>query len=136
MLYHAIPGSCNNESHLRKSSINTSSINFNPTVGGDSKQLEWVLIKLMHASGNACVSRHSNALGNTCVYQCSTHTLTADRLKKEVRFAVDMAVCAPPGKPQQAPIKIVDGRPWSPGVYQLLCLLGKTLEVAWVRGFI
>jgi hypothetical protein len=24
-------------------------------VGGDAKQLEWVLIKLTHASGNACI---------------------------------------------------------------------------------
>ncbi len=36
----------------------------------------------------------------------------------------------------QAPIKMVDGRPWSPGVYKLLRLLGKTLEVAWERAFI
>jgi hypothetical protein len=64
------------------------------------------------------------------------HTLTADRQKREVGFAVDVAVHAPPGEPQQAPIKIVDGRPWSPGVYQLLFLLGKTLEVARVRAFI
>jgi hypothetical protein len=31
VLYHAIAGSCNVESHLRKSSINPSSANFNPT---------------------------------------------------------------------------------------------------------
>ena len=36
----------------------------------------------------------------------------------------------------QAPIKTVDGRPWSRGVYRSLCLLGKTLEVVWVRAFI
>jgi hypothetical protein len=30
-LYHAIAGSCNVESHLRKSSINASSADFNPT---------------------------------------------------------------------------------------------------------
>jgi hypothetical protein len=32
------------------------------------------------------------------------------------------------GSKLQAPIKMVDGHPWSPGVYQLLRLLGKTLE--------
>jgi hypothetical protein len=36
----------------------------------------------------------------------------------------------------QVPIKMVDGHPWSPGVHQSLCLLGQTLEVAWVRAFI
>jgi 8-oxo-dGTP pyrophosphatase MutT (NUDIX family) len=36
----------------------------------------------------------------------------------------------------RAPIKLVDGRPWSPGVYRALRLLGATLEVAWERAFI
>ncbi len=36
----------------------------------------------------------------------------------------------------QAPIKIVDGRHWSPGVYHNLRLMGFTLEVAWARVFI
>ena len=36
----------------------------------------------------------------------------------------------------QVPIKIVDGRHWSPGVYHNLRLMGFTLEVAWVRAFI
>jgi hypothetical protein len=36
----------------------------------------------------------------------------------------------------RAPIKLVDGRPWSPGVYPALRLLGNTLEVAWERVFI
>ncbi len=35
-----------------------------------------------------------------------------------------------------APIKVVDGRPWSPGVYQALRLLGKPLEIAWEKAFI
>ncbi len=105
-------------------------------VGGDAKIFEQAPIKLTHASGNACISRCSNALENACVYQCSAHTLTTDGPKKKVRFAVDVGVRAPPGKPQRAPIKIVDGCRWSPGVYQLLCLLGKTLEVAWVRALI
>mgnify|MGYP001012625747 CR=1 FL=1 len=37
---------------------------------------------------------------------------------------------------ERAPIKVVDGRPWSPGVYQALRLLGKPLEIAWERVFI
>jgi hypothetical protein len=36
----------------------------------------------------------------------------------------------------QAPIKIVDGRHWSPGVYRNLRLMGFTLEVAWARALI
>ena len=40
------------------------------------------------------------------------------------------------GSGSQAPIKIVDECPWSLGVYRLLCLLGKTLEVVWVREFV
>jgi hypothetical protein len=36
----------------------------------------------------------------------------------------------------QAPIKIVDGRHWSPGVYRNLRLMGFTLEVAWAKVFI
>ncbi len=31
----------------------------------------------------------------------------------------------------QAPLKIVDGRRWSPGIYRALRLLGKTLKAAW-----
>ncbi len=105
-------------------------------VGGDAKQLEQAPIKLTHASGNACISRHSDVAGNACVSRCSAHTPTADGPKEEVGFAVDVAIRAPPGKPQQPPIKIVDGHLWSPGVYQLFCLLGETLEVAWVKAFI
>jgi hypothetical protein len=37
---------------------------------------------------------------------------------------------------QQAPIKIMSGHAWSPGIYQALRLLGKTLDVAWERTFI
>ena len=37
---------------------------------------------------------------------------------------------------KRAPIKIVDGRPWSPGVYLALRLLGRSLETAWEKAFI
>jgi hypothetical protein len=36
----------------------------------------------------------------------------------------------------RAPIKKVDGRHWSLGVYRNLRLMGFTLEVAWARAFI
>jgi hypothetical protein len=35
----------------------------------------------------------------------------------------------------QSPIKLVGERPWSPGVYHALRMLGNTLEVAWERAF-
>ena len=37
---------------------------------------------------------------------------------------------------QRAPIKMVSGRAWSPGIYRSLRLLGKSLDVAWERAFI
>ncbi len=37
---------------------------------------------------------------------------------------------------EQAPIKMVSGRAWSPGIYRALRLPGKTLDVAWERAFI
>ncbi len=36
----------------------------------------------------------------------------------------------------RAPLLQVRGQPWSPGVYRLLRLLGRPLEVAWKRAFI
>ncbi len=59
----------------------------------------------------------------------------------KVRFAIDVEVRAEPtAEPtklnQCAPIKMVSGSAWSPGIYQALRLLGKTLEVVWERGFI
>ncbi len=80
------------------------------------KQLGQAPIKLMHASGNACISKCSNASGNACISRCSIHILTTDRPKKEVQSAVDLAVRAPPGGLQQAPLIMVSGRAWSPGV--------------------
>jgi hypothetical protein len=37
---------------------------------------------------------------------------------------------------RRAPIKMVSGSAWSPGIYRALRLLGKTLDVAWERVFI
>jgi hypothetical protein len=39
----------------------------------------------------------------------------------------------PSGTESQAPIKIVDGHPWSPNIYHTLRLLGKSLEEAWEK---
>jgi len=67
--------------------------------------------------------------------------LTAARPAAKVRFAVDveahaMLTAEPTKQDQQAPIKMVCGRAWSPGIYQALRLLGKSLDVAWDRAFI
>ncbi len=104
-------------------------------VGGDVKQLEWMPIQFTHAPGNICVSGHSNASGNACVSRCSIHTLATDRPKKRVWLVVDMAVRALPDEPQRAPLIMVSGHAWSPGVYWALRLQGKTLDVAWERAF-
>jgi hypothetical protein len=37
---------------------------------------------------------------------------------------------------QPTPIKMVRGRAWSPGIYRVLRLRGKSLDVAWERAFI
>ncbi len=42
----------------------------------------------------------------------------------------------PVEKNRLAPIKMVSGRAWSPGIYKALRLLGKSLDVAWERAFI
>jgi hypothetical protein len=56
-----------------------------------------------------------------------------------VRFAVDEEVQEPTSEPtkqdRRVPIKIVGGRAWSPGIYQALRLLGKSLDVAWEKAF-
>jgi hypothetical protein len=91
---------------------------------------------LIHASENACISRCSNAFGNACISRRSIHILATDRPKKEVQLVVDVAVCVPPGEPQQAPLIMVSGRAWNLGVYRALGLLGKTLDIAWERAFV
>jgi hypothetical protein len=60
---------------------------------------------------------------------------SVDRLAKELSLDVEVHLLTK-GLELRAPIKMVDGCLWSPGVYQTLCLLGKTLEVAWERAFI
>jgi hypothetical protein len=67
--------------------------------------------------------------------------LTAARPAVKVRFAVDMEAHAEPTaeptkQDQRAPIKMVSGHAWSPGIYQALRLLGKSLDVAWEKAFI
>jgi hypothetical protein len=59
----------------------------------------------------------------------------------KVWFAIDMEAHAgpttePTKQDRRAPIKIVGGRAWSPGIYQALRLLGKSLDVAWEKAFI
>ncbi len=70
-----------------------------------------------------------------------SHLNPNSQVPAKVRFAIDVEVRAEPtAEPtklnQCAPIKMVSGRAWSPGIYQALRLLGKTLEVVWERGFI
>jgi hypothetical protein len=59
---------------------------------------------------------------------------------RRVWFAVDEEVPEPTAEPikqdQRAPIKMVSGHAWSPGIYQALRLPGKSLDVAWERAFI
>ncbi len=55
---------------------------------------------------------------------------------RRVRFAVDMTTADPTKQDQRAPIKMVGGGAWSPGIYQALRLLGKSPDVAWERVFI
>ena len=55
---------------------------------------------------------------------------------RRVRFAVDMPTAEPTKQNRCAPIKMVGGRAWSPGIYRSLRLLGKSLDVAWERAFI
>ena len=65
------------------------------------------------------------------------NTLAGDRPEK------DGSIPPVDGRPDglstegtRAPIKVIDGRLWSPGVYCALRLLGKSLEVAWERAFV
>jgi hypothetical protein len=59
---------------------------------------------------------------------------------RRVWLAVDEEVqestAEPTKQDRRAPIKIVGGRAWSPGIYQALRLLGKSLDVAWEKMFI
>ena len=60
---------------------------------------------------------------------------------RRVQFAIDEEVRAKPAaeptkQDQCAPIKMVSGRAWSPGIYRAVRLLGKSLDVAWEKVFI
>jgi hypothetical protein len=56
---------------------------------------------------------------------------------RRVKTAAKVEVRAPPVEQnQQAPIKMVSRRAWSPGIYWALRLLCKSLDVAWERAFI
>ena len=73
---------------------------------------------------------------------------TAARRDKKARFAVDVEVRTSPGSKgtlepmkticpgEAAPIKWIDGRAWSLGIYRALRSLGKSLDVAWEKAFI
>jgi hypothetical protein len=52
------------------------------------------------------------------------------------RPQVDVILTGARPSDERAPIKMVDGRPWSPGVYRALRLLGRSLETAWEKAFI
>jgi hypothetical protein len=52
------------------------------------------------------------------------------------RPRVDVILTGARPSDERAPIKMVNGRPWSPGVYRALRLLGKSLEAAWEKAFI
>ncbi len=64
----------------------------------------------------------------------------ATRPAAKVQFAVDVEALhtrtQATEQDQQAPIKMVSRRAWTPGIYWALSLLGKTLDVAWERAFI
>jgi hypothetical protein len=54
----------------------------------------------------------------------------------ESRKVQNLTAARPPDIGARVPIKIVGGKPWSPGVYCNLRLMGNILEVAWERAFI
>ncbi len=60
--------------------------------------------------------------------------LSGVRLAKEESLDMEVRPLTK-GLEFRAPIKMVDGRPWSLGVYQLMRLMGKTLEVVWEKTF-
>ena len=75
------------------------------------------------------------ALTRTNWIQVSMTESANDRLTGKKSLDVE-AHAVTLGSGSRAPIKMVDGGPWSPQVYRSLRLLGKTLEVAWVRAFV
>ena len=73
---------------------------------------------------------------------------TEARRAKRARFSMDVEVPTPLGEDgarepmkvaspgEAAPIKMIDGRAWSPGIYRALRLMGRSLEVAWEKAFV
>jgi len=49
---------------------------------------------------------------------------------------INLTNARPSESESRAPIKLVNGHPWSPNVYRNLRLIGKSLEVAWENAFV
>ncbi len=79
------------------------------TVGGNQKE------------ENLTVGNEKSLIGTGKLSLILTENLTDDRLSESGL---------------RAPIKMIDGCPWSPNIYCNLRLIGKSLEVAWEKAFI
>jgi hypothetical protein len=100
-------------------------------------QGEEIFIPASHCEKSCNKAHHSLTRGDNTKGPEPTPTRPAVK----VWFAVDVeARAGPTAEPtkqdQCAPIKIVGGRAWSPGIYQALRLLGKSLDVAREKAFI
>jgi hypothetical protein len=69
---------------------------------------------------------------------CETNKTQQYSKGKQVTFdlPLDVKECTSLDLHQPAPIKMVRGRAWSPGIYRALRLRGKSLDVAWERALI
>jgi hypothetical protein len=69
---------------------------------------------------------------------CKTNEAQQYSKGKQVTFdlPLDMKERTSSDIHQPAPVKMVRGRAWSPGIYRALRLRGKSLDVAWERVFI
>ena len=72
-----------------------------------------------------CVGGNARRQSPTRTKRIQTESVNDRPIGKESSDTEARAVTV--GSGSRAPIKIVDGRPWSPGVYRLIGLLGKTL---------
>jgi hypothetical protein len=71
----------------------------------------------------------------TMTPRCNTMTVE-EQVKNQILTAARLPTAVDEGHPGagvQAPIKIVDGCPWSFGIYQALHQRDKNLGVAWER---